>query len=63
MSNDEDVRRTAAFQHTARLVSDNMEHMTREHELIARVAKIKFDAYVKAGFTTDQAVQLVKGTL
>jgi hypothetical protein len=58
----EDVKRRALFAEMARQMAspEGLESMMMEQAIMARVTKVRYDAYVKAGFTPEQAIQLCR---
>lgn len=60
MTTEEDSKRKALFNELARQTRDNNDQFIAEQNLLAASAKVRFDAFVKAGFTPDQAIQLIK---
>ena len=39
--------------------NEQLEVIAKCHEMIAKEKKIKYDAYIKAGFTPEQAIEFV----
>lgn len=44
-------------------LEDGVDGLVKAFPLIAQAKKAAFDSYVNAGFTEEQAIQLVKGDL
>lgn len=57
---EDEVKRRAAFAELARLLGEDCDRFAMEQAVLARYQKARFDAYVKAGFTPEQAIQLCK---
>lgn len=57
---DEDIKRKALFNDVARQMRDGLDQLMAEQALLASYAKVRYDAFVKAGFTPDQAIQLCR---
>ena len=57
---EEQVKRKALLNSLIAQLTNNLEDTMTEAALLARYAKVRYDAFVKAGFTPDQAVQLCK---
>lgn len=58
---DKQVRANASFAASAQTLLGDWDQFLSEQALLARIKKATFDAYVKAGFTVDQAIQLCRG--
>jgi hypothetical protein len=58
MKEDIEVKRKALFDRALKEMND--EQFEFEQAILARYAKARFDQFVKAGFTPEQAIQLCK---
>jgi hypothetical protein len=59
MSNDEEERQVGLAQ-AVRAINENWAGHVEFHRTMARVARVKYLALLKEGFTEEQAMQLVR---
>lgn len=58
---DKEVARRALFNDVAsKLSGDALDQFMAEQAVLARYTKLRYDAFLKAGFTPEQAINLVK---
>lgn len=59
--NDDQMKARKACEELSQMMSgDNLDQTLMQFAILARATKLRYEAFLKAGFTPDQAIQLCK---